>query len=129
MAASPPMHEMFASGGGPVLGRTVDEFMTDHPSGALDLLRAGQLQGYVTTRSLRRRQEEPMPVQVWVRGLGKDLRRALRSLCLRPPHQDRRTAARGCALGFDPGRGNVGREPVDRPHQQRRRSSARISAI
>jgi DNA-binding CsgD family transcriptional regulator len=72
MAASPPMREMFASGGGAVLGRTVDEFMTDQPSGALDLLRAGQLQGYVTTRSLRRRQEEPMPVQVWVRGLGKD---------------------------------------------------------
>jgi len=66
------MREMFASGGGTVLGRTVDEFMTDHPSGALDLLRAGQLQGYVTTRSLRRRPEEPMPVQVWVRGLGTD---------------------------------------------------------
>ncbi|MFZ0918979.1 MAG: hypothetical protein WAN83_02715, partial [Candidatus Dormiibacterota bacterium] len=38
MAASPPMREMFASGGGTVLGRTVDEFMTDPPSGALDLL-------------------------------------------------------------------------------------------
>ena len=50
----------------------VDEFMADQPSGALDLLRAGQIQGYVTTRSLRRKQEEPMPVQVWVRGLGKD---------------------------------------------------------
>jgi DNA-binding CsgD family transcriptional regulator len=72
MAASPPMREMFASGGGTVLGRTVDEFMTDQPSGALDLLRAGRLQGYVTTRSLRRKQEEPMPVQVWVRALGKE---------------------------------------------------------
>jgi PAS domain len=72
MAASPPMREMFASGGGSVLGRMVDEFMTDQPSGALDLLRAGRLQGYVTTRSLRRRQEEPMPVQVWVRALGRD---------------------------------------------------------
>ncbi|MGA8360067.1 MAG: LuxR C-terminal-related transcriptional regulator [Candidatus Dormiibacterota bacterium] len=72
MAASPPMREMFASGGGTVLGRTVDEFMTDPPSGALDLLRAGRLQGYVTTRLLRRRQEQPMPVQVWVRALGTD---------------------------------------------------------
>ena len=72
MAASPPMREMFASDGGTVLGRTVDEFMTDQPSGALDLLRAGRLQGYVTTRSLRRRQEQPMPVQVWVRALGTD---------------------------------------------------------
>ena len=72
MAASPPLSEMFASGGGTVLGRTVDEFMTDQPSGALDLLRAGRLQGYVTTRSLRGRQEEPMPVQVWVRALGTD---------------------------------------------------------
>jgi DNA-binding CsgD family transcriptional regulator len=72
MAASPPMREMFASDGGTVVGRTVDEFMTDQPSGALDLLRAGRLQGYVTSRSLRRKQEEPMPVQVWVRALGTD---------------------------------------------------------
>ncbi len=72
MAASPPMRKMFAPGGGTVLGRTVEEFMADEPSGALDLLRAGQLQGYVTTRSLRRRQEEFVPVQVWVRGLGMD---------------------------------------------------------
>jgi len=72
MAASPPMREMFASAGGAVLGGTIDGFMADQPSGALDLLRAGRLQGYVTTRSLRRRQEEPMPVQVWVRALGTD---------------------------------------------------------
>jgi DNA-binding CsgD family transcriptional regulator len=72
MAASPPMREMFVSGGGTLLGRTVDEFMTDRPSGALDLLRAGRLQGYVTTRSLRGRQDQPMPVQVWVRALGTD---------------------------------------------------------
>ncbi len=72
MAASESMREMFASGGGTVLGRTVEEFMTDQPSGALDLLRAGRLQGYVTTRSLRRGQAEAMAVQVWVRALGTD---------------------------------------------------------
>ncbi len=72
MAASPPLREMFASGGDTLLGRAVDEFMSDQPSGALDLLRAGRLQGYVTTRSLRRRQEQAVPVQVWVRALGTD---------------------------------------------------------
>ncbi len=72
MAASPPLREMLASDGGTVLGRTIDEFMTDQPSGALDLLRTGRLQGYVTTRALRRRQTQPMPVQVWVRALGTD---------------------------------------------------------
>jgi DNA-binding CsgD family transcriptional regulator len=72
MAASPPMREMFASGGDTLLGRTIDEFMTDQPSGALDLLRAGRLQGYVTTRSLLRKQEQRVPVQVWVRALGTD---------------------------------------------------------
>ena len=72
VAASPPLREMFASGGDTLVGMTVDEFMTDPPSGALDLLRAGRLQGYVTTRSLRRRHVQPMPVQVWVRALGTD---------------------------------------------------------
>ncbi len=72
MAASRPLGELLASDGGTVVGRTIDEFMTDQPSGALDLLRTGRLQGYVTTRSLRRRQAEPMPVQVWVRALGTD---------------------------------------------------------
>jgi DNA-binding CsgD family transcriptional regulator len=66
------MREMFAPDGGAVLGRTVDGFMADQPSGALDLLRAGRLQGYVTTRSLRRRQDELIPVQVWLRALGTD---------------------------------------------------------
>ena len=72
MAASPPMREMLAPDGGTVLGRTLDDFMTDQPSGALDLLRTGRLQGYVTTRSLRRRQAQPVPVQVWLRALGTD---------------------------------------------------------
>jgi DNA-binding CsgD family transcriptional regulator len=72
MAVSPQMREMFASDERAILGRTIDEFMVDQPSGALDLLRTGRLQGYVTTRALRRRQEEPMPVQVWVRALGTD---------------------------------------------------------
>jgi len=72
MAASPPALEMLAPGGDTVVGRTFEEFMTDQPSGALELLRSGRLQGYLTTRSLRRRQQEPIPVDVWVRALGTE---------------------------------------------------------
>lgn len=71
-AASPSAAALLAPDGAPVVGRSLEEFAADEPSGALDLLLAGRLNGYETRRVLRRGTEEPLPLQVWIRSVDRD---------------------------------------------------------
>jgi DNA-binding CsgD family transcriptional regulator len=57
-----------------VVGRSLEEFTTDAPTGALHLVATGRLIGYEASRLLRRPGAEPVPLQVWVRVLDEETR-------------------------------------------------------
>jgi DNA-binding CsgD family transcriptional regulator len=59
--------ELLVEGRDEVVGRHLEEFMNDAPSGALELMRAGRLSGYETSRDLQRTGQR---LQVWVRAVG-----------------------------------------------------------
>lgn len=59
--------DLLTGGKEPVDSRHLEEFLSDAPSGGLDLMRAGRLSGYETKRKLERTGE---PLQVWVRAVG-----------------------------------------------------------
>jgi len=49
LAANALAQALLAPGGDPLPGRTLDEFFSDPPTRASDLLLAGRVQGYATT--------------------------------------------------------------------------------
>ena len=59
--------ELLTGGEETVDGRHLEEFLSDTPSGGLDLMRAGRVSGYETKRNLERTGQ---PLQVWVRAVG-----------------------------------------------------------
>lgn len=52
LAVSPSAHQILDPTGEPVVGRDLEEFLADTPSGALTLLMRGRLDSYETTREL-----------------------------------------------------------------------------
>ncbi|MDQ1629962.1 MAG: hypothetical protein QOI54_3706 [Actinomycetota bacterium] len=70
VAASPAAGELLGSEGEAVEGRNFEDFTLDEPSGGLDLIFAGRLQGYETSRQLRR-EGGSLPARVWVRSFGE----------------------------------------------------------
>ena len=50
------------------VGRTLEDFCADEPTGALDLMVAGHLDGYEARRSIRRG-DRTIPVTVWIRAV------------------------------------------------------------
>jgi DNA-binding CsgD family transcriptional regulator len=68
VAASPSAEALLAPEGQPVVGRSLEDFAADEPSGALELLLAGRLNGYETRRQMRR-DGERFPLQLWIRSV------------------------------------------------------------
>jgi DNA-binding CsgD family transcriptional regulator len=72
VAASPAALDLLAPVAEPVVGRAFEEYMADPPSGAFELLRAGRVNGFETSRLLRRPGGGAVPLPVWVRALGDE---------------------------------------------------------
>jgi DNA-binding CsgD family transcriptional regulator/PAS domain-containing protein len=73
LAANALAQALLAPGGDPLPGRTLDEFFSDPPARASDLLLAGRVQGYATTVSLRRRRTGPAHLHAWVQAVGQEV--------------------------------------------------------
>jgi DNA-binding CsgD family transcriptional regulator len=69
VAANPSAQEMLAAGDD-IVGHNLEEFAADEPTGALELLVAGKLNGYEARRTLKRASGGAEPMRVWVRQLG-----------------------------------------------------------
>jgi DNA-binding CsgD family transcriptional regulator len=77
LAASPSASQLLAPSSDPVVGRSFEDFTADTTSGGLDLLLAGRVNGYETTRILRGDTATGGPLQLWVRAIGEGSRHAL----------------------------------------------------
>jgi DNA-binding CsgD family transcriptional regulator len=66
LAASGVAERLLSPDGGSVVGRNLEEFAADEPTGALELMVAGQLDGYEARRMIRRG-DRTIPVTVWIR--------------------------------------------------------------
>jgi DNA-binding CsgD family transcriptional regulator len=66
MAASPGAERLLSPDAGPVVGRSLEDFTDDEPTGALELLWAGRLDGYEARRRVLHA-GTTVPITVWVR--------------------------------------------------------------
>jgi DNA-binding CsgD family transcriptional regulator len=73
LAASGAARELLGREGETVEGRSFEDFTADEPSGGLDLMLAGRLQGYETSRQLRSSDAGTVPSRIWVRGFDDDI--------------------------------------------------------
>ena len=76
VAASPAAIRLLDPEGGSVLGRSLEEFTADTPTGALQLLMAGRLNGYETHRLLRTRGGGTVPLLVWAPSIQRGVPRS-----------------------------------------------------
>lgn len=67
VVANRAARELLTGGREEVTGRYLEEFLDDAPSGGLELMQAGRVSGYETSRHLRRTEQR---LQVWVRAVG-----------------------------------------------------------
>lgn len=74
VAASESAAQLLGADAAAVVGRGLEEFTSDAPTGALDLVATGRLNGYEASRLLTRPGAEPVPLQVWVRSLDEATR-------------------------------------------------------
>jgi DNA-binding CsgD family transcriptional regulator len=85
VAASPVAERLLSPDGGPVIGRSLEDFTVDEPTGALELLWAGRLDGYEVRRRVLHA-GTPVPITVWVRAVhGRVNRRFALALLLPDP--------------------------------------------
>jgi DNA-binding CsgD family transcriptional regulator len=66
LAASRVAERLLCPDGGSVVGRNLEEFAADEPTGALDLMVAGHVDGYEGRRSIHRG-DGTIPVTAWIR--------------------------------------------------------------
>jgi DNA-binding CsgD family transcriptional regulator len=66
LAASGVAERLLCPDDGSVVGRNLEDFTADEPTGALDLMVAGRLDGYEARRSIHRG-DRTIPVTVWIR--------------------------------------------------------------
>jgi DNA-binding CsgD family transcriptional regulator len=74
LAASGVAEHLLCPDGGSPVGRNLEDFAADEPTGALDLMVAGHLDGYEARRTIRRG-DRTIPVTVWIRVVGGQERR------------------------------------------------------
>ncbi len=68
LAASAVAERLLCPDGGSVVGRNLEDFTADEPTGALDLMMAGHLDGYEARRRIRIG-DRTIPVTVWIRAV------------------------------------------------------------
>jgi DNA-binding CsgD family transcriptional regulator len=73
VAASPAALDLLSPPDGELIGRNFEWFTADDPSGALELLISGRLNGYERVRHLRLSDGSPAPFQTWVRTIGEQV--------------------------------------------------------
>ncbi len=73
LAASRGAQELLGADRKSVEGHSFEDFTSDEPSGAVDLILAGRLQGYETSRHLRADDKGSIPARVWVRAFDDDI--------------------------------------------------------
>ena len=64
---------LLAPEGGTVVGRNIEEFLDDMPSGGLALMMAGRLFGYEAVRLVHRTGQAPIKTRAWIRRLDDDV--------------------------------------------------------
>jgi DNA-binding CsgD family transcriptional regulator len=74
VVANPPARALLSPEGGELFGRGVESFTVDAPpSGALELLMSGRLNGFEAVRQLRLSDGSSMPIHTWLRTIGQEL--------------------------------------------------------
>jgi DNA-binding CsgD family transcriptional regulator len=68
VVASPAAAQLLEPAGGSVVQKHLEDFLADEPTGALQLLLSGRLQGYEAVRTFRRNGDE-IPFHIWVQTL------------------------------------------------------------
>jgi DNA-binding CsgD family transcriptional regulator len=68
LAASGVAERLLCPDGGSLVGRNLEDFAADEPTGALDLIVAGHVDGYEARRSIHRG-DRTIPVTVWIRAV------------------------------------------------------------
>jgi DNA-binding CsgD family transcriptional regulator len=91
VAASVSAEQLLSPAGRRVVGKRLEDFLADDPTGALELLLSGRLQGYEAMRCLKRGRDE-IPFHFWVQ--------ALRDVT--PPRYALVVAGRGDGTGHPP---------------------------
>jgi DNA-binding CsgD family transcriptional regulator len=72
LALSPAAQELFSVQGTELVGRSLWSVIADAPSGALEMLVAGRLNGYEAVRQVRLGDGSIVPLQTWVRTIGDE---------------------------------------------------------
>jgi DNA-binding CsgD family transcriptional regulator len=73
VAASPTALDLLSPPGEQLIGRNFESFTADAPTGALDLLISGRLNGFERVRQLRLSDGSLAPFQTWVRTIGEQV--------------------------------------------------------
>src|SRR5919202_3558719 len=66
LAASPLAQDLLCPDAGSPVGRNLEEFTDDRPTGGLELVAGGHLDGYETRRTIRRG-DGSVPTTAWIR--------------------------------------------------------------
>ena len=75
IVTNPPARSLLSPEGSELFGRDAESFAADPPSGALELLIAGRLNGFEEVRQLRLRDGSVIPSHTWLRAIGQELPR------------------------------------------------------
>jgi DNA-binding CsgD family transcriptional regulator len=70
LAVSGVAEGLLCPDGGSLVGRNLEDFTADEPTGALDLMMAGHLDGYEARRMIRRG-DRTIPVTMWIRAVDR----------------------------------------------------------
>ncbi len=73
VAASPAARDLLSPAGNELVGRDFESFTADAPTGALELLIAGRLNGYETIRQFHLSGGSTIQTQTWVRTIGEEI--------------------------------------------------------
>ena len=73
VAVSPAAQDLFSSQRRELVGCKLESLTAETPTGALDLLIAGRLNGYETNHQFRLSDGSSVPLQTWVRSIGEEI--------------------------------------------------------
>jgi DNA-binding CsgD family transcriptional regulator len=97
VAASPSAALLLAPDGQSVIGRGLEEFTTDGPTGAFELFAERRINGYEAVRVLRR-PDTDVKVKMWIRAFGHHSPSQFALVVMAPAEQRQRSSADGDRL-------------------------------